>query len=283
MKKSILVIGATGMIGQAAAKQLKNDGFSVRVLTRNADKARIIFKEGFDIIQGDVFVKDSLIPACENVQKVFISLPEQNIQIAIENILNQLSTANIEQIGYISGCTVREENASHPMIRSHFEAEKKIMECGIPWSLFRPTMIMDTLPAYANKGKPFVIGNQPHAWSWIYTGDMAKMISKAFQLKEAHNKKFTLFGPDKLTIPEAIDQFNKEFFPSAKPAKPTPYWISKILALFIGSKLRYAISIFKYFETHPEEGDPSEANKLLGLPRTGLKAFFKLYREPELI
>ena len=165
------------------------------------------------------------------------------------------------------------------MIRAHFEAENKIMKCAIPWSIFRPTMVLDTLPAYANKGKPFVIGQQPHSWSWIHTGDMAKMISRAFQVKDAQYKKFTLFGPDKLTIPEAIDLFNEEFFPSAKKAKSTPYWISHLLALFIGSKLKYAISIFKYFETHPEEGDPFEANKLLGLPLTGMKEFFELYRE----
>ena len=279
MKKTIIVIGATGMIGQAVSKQLKNDGFTVRVLSRSADKAREIFKEGFEIVVGDVFKKGSLVSAFDGIQGIYINLPEQNIEKAIGNILQQLKLTAVEHIGYTSGCTVREENASHPMIRSHFEAENKIMESGMAWSIFRPIMVLDTLPAYANKGKPFIIGHQPHAWSWIHTVDMARMISKAFQTNEALNKKFTLFGPDKLSIPEAIDLFNEEFYPSAKKAKPTPYWISHLLALFIGSKLKYAISIFKYFKTHPEEGDPFEANKLLGLPLTGMKEFFELYRE----
>ena len=51
--------------------------------------------------------------------------------------------------------------------------------------------------------------------------------------------------------------------------------------LFIGSKLRYAISIFKYFETHPEEGDPAEANDMLGKPQIGLKEFFEIHRKKE--
>jgi uncharacterized protein YbjT (DUF2867 family) len=267
------------MIGRAVANQLNKDGFSVRVLTRNAAKARKIFNEDFEIFQADVFNPDSLEKAFKDMQFAFISLPEQNVQTAAENILGQLKNKPLEQIGYISGCTVRKENAVHPMIRAHFEAEKKIMDSGIPWSIFRPTMILDTLPVYANKGKPFVLLQKPHDWNWIHTADMAKMISKAFQTKEARDKKFTFFGPEKHTLTEAIDQFNQEFFPSAKPAKPTPYWISHILALFIGAKMRYAISIFKYFETHPQEGDPAEAYEMLGKPQIGLKEFFKLYRE----
>jgi len=124
-----------------------------------------------------VFDKETLGSAFKGMLGVYINLPEPNIQTAITHILQQLKNTSVEQIGYTSGCTVRKENASHPMIRAHFEAENKIMKCGIPWSIFRPTMVLDTLPAYANKGKPFIIGRQPHSWSWIHTGDMAKMIS----------------------------------------------------------------------------------------------------------
>lgn len=42
MSKSIIIIGATGMIGKAVANQLNEDGFKVRVLTRDAAKAREI-------------------------------------------------------------------------------------------------------------------------------------------------------------------------------------------------------------------------------------------------
>jgi len=134
------------------------------------------------------------------------------------------------------------------------------------------------IPRYSNNGKPFIMGNQPHGWSWIYSADLAKMVSKAFLLDEAKNKKFTVFGPEKVTIPEAVNRFNSVFYPEAKPAKPTPYWVMNLLALFIGKKLRYPISIFKYFEDHPEEGNPDEADKLLGKSQTGLNEYFKIYK-----
>ncbi len=72
--------------------------------------------------------------------------------------------------------------------------------------------------------------------------------------------------------------FNQEFYPGAKKAKPMPVWLTRIIGLFI-PKLRYAITIFTYFTTHSEEGNPDEANKLLGAPATDLKDFLKLYGE----
>lgn len=41
MNNIILVMGATGMLGRPVAEQLREDGYAVRVLTRNAEKAKI--------------------------------------------------------------------------------------------------------------------------------------------------------------------------------------------------------------------------------------------------
>lgn len=265
------------MIGQAISKQLKEDGLKVRLFTRSSDKAKSVLGPGFDIVEGDVFKEETLAPALKGVQGLYINLPEKNIADAVNNIVKQSKEASIEHIGYTSGCTVRKENAWHPMIQSHFEAENLVKKCGIAYSIFRLTMVLDTLPAYANKGKPFIIGHQPNKWSWVYSGDLAKMVSKAFQLEDARNKSFTVFGPDQLSIAEAVDRFNASFYPAAKKAKATPFWLSKLIAVFVGSKLKYAISIFKYFSTHSEEGDPTEANNMLGKPQLGVDQFLEIY------
>jgi len=276
MSKRILVIGATGMLGKAISRQLKEDGFHVRVLSRDFSKAQSLFGQDFEIFEGNVFQKETLESAMDQADGIYISLPEQNIAEAVNNILEEAKKAHIDHIGYTSGCTVRKDNAWHPMIRSHFDAENLITQSGLPYSIFRLTMVLDTLPRYANKGKPFIMGRQPHSWSWIYSADLARMVSKSFLVEKAKNRKFTIFGPDTYSIPEAVDLYNARFHPGAKKAKPTPYWATGILGLFLGAKFRYARSIFKYFEDHPEEGDPAEANDLLGKPQTGLNDFFQI-------
>ena len=281
MGKKVLVIGATGLLGQSIAKQLKADGFQVCVMSRSKEKAGKIFPSGYDITEGDVLDSDSLSASLCGKECVFVNLPDKEVPAAMPNIIKIARQENIKHIGYTSGCTVREENAWHPMILNHFTGEKLLTESGISYSIFRLTMVMDMIPRYANGGKPFIIGRQPHGWSWIYSGDVAKMVSKAFTLEEAKNKKFTVFGPEKFTIPEAVDKFNAIFYPNAKPATSKPYWLANLLALIIGEKLKYAISIFKYFEDHPEEGNPDEANALLGKPETGLKAFFEILKSQQ--
>jgi hypothetical protein len=43
--------------------------------------------------------------------------------------------------------------------------------------------------------------------------------------------------------------------------------------------LKYAISIFKYFETHPEEGNPTKAYKILGEPDIDLAKFLLISKK----
>jgi len=51
--KTILVIGATGMLGKPVAQQLKADGFNVRLLARNPEKAQKLLGAEYEIVKGE--------------------------------------------------------------------------------------------------------------------------------------------------------------------------------------------------------------------------------------
>jgi uncharacterized protein YbjT (DUF2867 family) len=72
--KRILIIGGTGMLGKPVARQLKADGFNVRLLARNPEKARRLLGDGYEIIKGDVDDPASLRAALAGVDGVHISL-----------------------------------------------------------------------------------------------------------------------------------------------------------------------------------------------------------------
>jgi len=276
MNKKILVIGATGLIGKVVAKQLNADGYDIVVMSRNKEKTRKVFNDQFELIEADAMKPETIRYSFTGIDGVFISLPEKTAPHAIPSILRFAKESGVKQLVYISGCTVRKENVWHPMIKGHYEAEQVIESGGIPFTILKLTMVMDMIPRYANNGKPFIIGKQMHEWSWIHTSDIAKMTSAAFANEAAENKKLTLWGNEKCTIASAVDRYNQALELNIKPAKPKPYWMANLLALLVGEKLKYAISIFKYFENHPEEGNPKEAYALLGIPKMSLHDFFDI-------
>src|SRR3990172_6061070 len=72
--KTILDIGATGMLGRPVAEQLMKDGFTVRVLARSPEKAKSIFGEGYEIVKGDFENAASLKFAMEGCDGVHVSI-----------------------------------------------------------------------------------------------------------------------------------------------------------------------------------------------------------------
>ena len=65
MKKNhlILVVGATGGVGQLTVAKLINKGWTVRLLTRNSEKAQKLFNNQAEIIEGDLRQPQTLPPA----------------------------------------------------------------------------------------------------------------------------------------------------------------------------------------------------------------------------
>ncbi|KAH7278558.1 hypothetical protein KP509_38G046400 [Ceratopteris richardii] len=59
----VLVAGATGGVGKRVVDVLRRKGYSVRVLVRNAVKAKELLGSDIDMVIGDVTKKDTLLPS----------------------------------------------------------------------------------------------------------------------------------------------------------------------------------------------------------------------------
>jgi uncharacterized protein YbjT (DUF2867 family) len=71
--KTILVFGATGQQGSAVALQLLKDGWNVRALVRDPNRAQAeaLRQQGVALIQGDLNQPSSLREAMKDVYGVF--------------------------------------------------------------------------------------------------------------------------------------------------------------------------------------------------------------------
>ena len=72
--ETILVVGGTGMLRRRVARRLLQDGYGVRLLTRDADRARASLGPGFGYLAGDVDDDAAVGRALEGCAGVHVSL-----------------------------------------------------------------------------------------------------------------------------------------------------------------------------------------------------------------
>ena len=179
--KTILVIGGTGMLGQAVARELNKDGYTVRIFSRDRAKAQELFDESYEIYEGELNDPGTILPAVEGCDGIYINLSGEIVGPGTQNIVEAAKQKDIGQIGFISGATVRKENSWHPMIRNMYLGEEALINGGIPYTIFKPGWFMESLPRFVVKGRVMLLGKQPHLWPWTSSGDLARMVSRSFQ------------------------------------------------------------------------------------------------------
>ena len=267
MQKIILVLGATGTLGQPVSYSLKEAGFRVRIMTRDLQKARKTFDDSFEMVAGDPMDPGCLEDALDGCYGVHISLPTEVEQQVTETVAKVASRHGVERISYISGATVTEENRWFPMIDRKFLAERAIREGGIPYTIFCPTWVMEILPRFVNQGQASVFGKQPYPYHWVAAEDCARMVATAYGLGEAANQRFIVHGPEAIRMHEALRRYCAVFQPDIRQVSTMPFWLVKLLATITHNPaLKSAGELLAYFEKVGEGNHPATVNGIMGAP-----------------
>ncbi len=285
MSKSILVVGATGNYGKPVARQLSQDGFDVRVFTRRHEKALQKFGEAFPVFEGDVGDDASLRRALEGCYGVHINLRgwwKDKSHDRIEhrgtaNVVRLAKEAGVERLTYLSNIHAREEHSYLPHLKAKIDAEKVVRESGIPYAIFACTFFMENLH-HLEQGDRIRVSWVKQPYHYLAAADYATMVSKAFQLPEAPNKRFEVYGPEAIPADRATKDFIKIVRPGTKITS-FPMWLSTIYMYLIRHKNRqYALKIGRMYEKYGEPGDPSRADSSLGQPTTMFRQWCEAQR-----
>ena len=270
--KKLLVLGGTGMLGSPVARRLRADGFEVRLLARDPEKARAMHGDSFEIVAGDVTDVDSLERGLAGCEGVHISVGGPVDRLSAENVAALAPRLGLERITYISGATASEENRWFPMTAQKLDAEEAIRQCGVPYTIFCPTWPMEQLPRLARGGEPLLIGDRPKPYHWFAADDLARTVSTAYQLDKAADKRFYIYGPEVMTMAEALERYCQAFHPEVESVSVMPVDTARAVAKSTCNQmLGFFAELMAYFDQAGEPGDPAEANRLLGAPATTLE------------
>ncbi len=82
----LLVIGGTGLLGRPTTERLRDDGFDVRVLARDPERAGQRLGDEVEVVPGDVTDLESLERAMSGCDGVHVSVGGPVDQASAENV-----------------------------------------------------------------------------------------------------------------------------------------------------------------------------------------------------
>lgn len=219
--KRVLVAGATGYLGRHLVKTLRERGYWVRALLRNAAQ-RTVCPDAHEYVVAQATQADTLHGIAENIDWVFSTigitrqkdgLTYMNVDYqANANLLAEAERAHVKAFLYVSA--LHGAQLRHLKI---FEAKERFVEAlkksPIPHCIMRPTGFFSDMKDFlkmARKGRVYLFGKGDWALNPIHGIDLAQACIESM---EQQKKEVEIGGPDTFTQNElatlALKSWNK--------------------------------------------------------------------------
>jgi uncharacterized protein YbjT (DUF2867 family) len=229
MKTStVLIAGATGLVGSEICRLLTEEDFSVRAIVRTTTdpiKTRKLIELGVQIVQGDLRKKETLIQALQGVTTVITSVSsmpfsyqpgENDIQkVDVDGMINLIDAAKSTGVNHFIYTSFSGNlNLEFPLSNAKRKVENYLMESGLKYTILRPGCFMEVwLTAAvgfdALNGKVNVCGTGENPVAYISYKDVAKFAVESITNPSAHNAILELGGAENLSQLDAVKIFEK--------------------------------------------------------------------------
>ncbi|MFM8594175.1 MAG: SDR family oxidoreductase, partial [Chloroflexota bacterium] len=142
------ITGGTGFVGSNLLKALGNR--PVRVLVRDKAKCGLTPSSTMEIVQGDVTNPETLkgaMDGCEAVVHLVAIIAEEGkrtfdllIRQATVNVVEEAKRAGIRRFLHMSAMGTRND-PHYGYFEAKWQAEQAVINSGIPWTIYRPSVI----------------------------------------------------------------------------------------------------------------------------------------------
>jgi uncharacterized protein YbjT (DUF2867 family) len=279
MSRQILVLGGTGMLGQPVTRCLVEGGHRVRVLARSPEKARQLFGNTLEVVEGSALDKEKVRHAMAGCDAVHVNLPQNSELTAMQHVTGLGKANGLERITYVSATTARQENRWYEMIDVKMRTEAILQVSGIANTIFCPTWAMETLRNFIRGDRAvMILSKNPPPLHFIAGADFGRMVGASYADNRALGKRLFVHGPEAVTLPNAFERYVHACHPP-KNIMRMKLWQARLIAkLTRRAELADATSLIAYFDRVGELGVPDEANALFGAPSITLDTWFKMQR-----
>ncbi|NJM16432.1 MAG: SDR family oxidoreductase [Bacteroidales bacterium] len=261
MGKTVTLIGGTGTIGQSVANEFFKEGYKVKILTRNIEKAIKKLPESYELIKGDVNEEDSIREALNESQNLHINLNSKNLNNIYDTIVNGITRViklalefNIAKITYSSSVHAVKEYEWFSLMKARSKAESLIESSGLPYTVFKSSQTMDYLGYFVRGNRANVISDISHKIHWFASDELARLIVETHTSSKFANQTINIIGPEALTIKEAISAYCDTLKPGARLTEIPLSMFTSIATMSNNGELQYTAEFMKYLARANEDG-----------------------------
>jgi uncharacterized protein YbjT (DUF2867 family) len=215
---TILVTGATSMVGREVVKQLLRNttkNVNIKAAGRSVENVnRVVNSDRIEPVQIDYYKPQTLKEAVKDVDRVFLVTPFQSDMVELtSNLLREIKNAgNIKHIVKLSVLRGDDAAADSNIIadRLHRQAEKMIEDSGISYTCLCPTFFMQSFgnffPQKIKDQSTFYLPAGDGKVSFVDVRDIAAIAVQALTNNKdgLHNgKAYNITGPEAISFGQA--------------------------------------------------------------------------------
>jgi NADH dehydrogenase len=245
MAKHLCIIGGSGFVGHAITHVARAKGHYVTVACRHPERARSIMVDGVRFSRIDIIDGKGLNEALAGSECVInlvgllfekgrYSFEATHVQ-GTRHILDTCRNLGIKQYIHMSALGADRTSAS-AYARTKAEAEEKVRESGLRWTIFRPSIIYGAGDSFFNKFKkmsqflpvlPVIAGSTRFQPVWV--NDVAGAFVQCVANRHVYEKTFELGGPKIYTFKELLELLMKTLH-RQRLLLPVPPAMAKVMA-----------------------------------------------------
>lgn len=190
----ILVLGATGNVGQAVVEAALAAGHAVRAVSRGGTGV----PEGAEGHAGDLNDASTIAPALDGVAAVFTLAGYDGLA----GTLAGAKRAGAERVVLLSSSSAPTGNRANAVARYHIESEDLVRASGLGWTMLQPNAFMSNTLRWLPQLRAGDVVREPFgdvALSVVDPADIAQVALRALTSDEHNGRSYRLSGPQALT------------------------------------------------------------------------------------
>lgn len=247
----VLVYGGTGVQGSPVVEQLLDAGRSVRVVTRDAERAQHWAARGAEVAVADLGEPETLKAANDGVARVVLQLPLQYDFALHEaygrNAVDAARAAGVELLVFNTSAHVIPDTDVH-IYQVRQDVVDYLQASGLESIVLRPTFYMEILlgpwirPGIVDNGVVAFPLPADFPMSWVSASELAAYSVAALDRPDLAGRTFDIGGPEAVSGEEIARHFSELLETGVSYVSIPPDDYEQALAPIFGATVAFEVA-----------------------------------------